>query len=109
MAAELRMIASLSNQAKVETCDEKKEEPSSLQVATPVHAVLVCGFHGFDESGANLRPKLGARLVAFDGVSVEVGRWTFDSIRKAIQSRSRPLTLSFRNDFLTTEQREMII
>eukprot|EP00977_Amphora_coffeiformis_P013225 scaffold3408_cov129-Amphora_coffeaeformis.AAC.20 len=107
-AAELRMIASLSNVAKVEASDEKKDEFSALQVASPVDAVLVCGFQGFDESGVNVRPKLGARLVAFDGVSVEVGRWTFDSIRKAIQSRSRPLTLSFRNDFLTTEQREIL-
>lgn len=108
-AAELRMIASLSNHAKVEKMDEKKDDITSLQVASPVDAVLVCGFQGFDESGSNnVRPKLGARLVAFDGVSVEIGRWTFDSIRKVIQSRSRPLTLSFRNDYLTTEQREIL-
>ena len=107
-AAELRMIANLSNHAKIEAGDENKDDVTSLRAATPVDAVLVCGFHGFDESGANVRPKLGARLVAFDGVSVEVGRWTFDSIRKAILSRSRPLTLSFRNDYLTVEQREIL-
>ena len=102
-AAELRRIAAFSSRAKSgdlvgDTCE----------VATPVDAVLVCGFNGFDDSGSNTRPKLGARLVAFDGVSVEIGKWTFESIRKAIQARSRPLTLSFRNDFLTTEQRRIL-
>jgi hypothetical protein len=47
-------------------------------------------------------------LVAFDGISVEVGKWTFQSIRRAIKSRGRPLTLSFRNDYLTTEQRTIL-
>jgi hypothetical protein len=104
-AAELRTIAVMSSRAKVEP-DEKKDD--SLQLASSVDAVLVCGFQGFDDSGPNVRPKLGARLVAFDGVSVEVGRWTFASIRKAIQTRGRPLTLSFRNDFLNTEQRNIL-
>ena len=49
-----------------------------------------------------------ARLVAFDGIPVEVGKWTFESIRKSIQARGRPLTLSFRNDFLTSKQREIL-
>jgi hypothetical protein len=101
-AAELRRIASISN--------EKMDNPErmTLEVATPVDAVLVCGFEGFDDSGTNIRPKLGARLVAFDGISVEVGNWTFDAVRKSIQARPRPLTLSFRNDFLTTEQRRIL-
>jgi len=37
-----------------------------------------------------------------------VGQWTFESIRRAIKARGRPLTLSFRNDFLTTEQRAIL-
>ena len=49
-----------------------------------------------------------ARLVAFDGIPVEVGKWTFESIRKSIQARGRPLTLSFRNDFLTPKQRAIL-
>ena len=104
-AAELRRIAAITTRAKPEIQDT---ETDVCDVATPVDAVLVCGFSGFDDSGTNVRPKLGARLVAFDGVSVEIGRWTFDSIRKAIQARERPLTLSFRNDFLTTEQRAIL-
>lgn len=52
--------------------------------------------------------RLAARLVAFDGIPVEVGKWTFESIRKSIQARGRPLTLSFRNDFLTSKQREIL-
>ena len=49
-----------------------------------------------------------ARLVAFDGIPVEVGKWTFESIRKSILARGRPMTLSFRNDFLTPKQRTIL-
>lgn len=101
---ELKRVAAISNWAT--TAHDSAD--TSLQLATPVDAVLVCGFEGFDDSGNNVRPKLGSRLVAFDGVSVEIGKWTFDSIRKAIQARNRPLTLSFRNDFLTTNQRAIM-
>ncbi|GAX25314.1 hypothetical protein FisN_5Lh405 [Fistulifera solaris] len=103
-AAELRRVAAFSKSDET----EPNESVGQCPVATPIDAVLVCGFDGFDDSGSNPRPKLGARLVAFDGVSVEVGRWTFDSIRKSIQARGRPLTLTFRNDFLTTEQRQIL-
>ena len=54
------------------TMGEGQED--TCDVAMPVDAVLVCGFNGFDESGSNVRPKLGARLVAFDGVSVKIGK-----------------------------------
>lgn len=101
---ELRRIAAISNVSK----SAKIQEGDTCPLAQPVDAVIVCGFVGFDDSGSNVRPKLGARLVAFDGVSVEVGKWTFESIRKAIQARDRPLTLSFRNDYLTTEQRTIL-
>lgn len=108
-AAELRRIASISTRSKSSSRNCNKDENEiTCELATPVDAVLVCGFQGFDESSANVRPKLGARLVAFDGVSIEVGKWTFDAVRMAIQARDRPLTLSFRNDFLTTEQRTIL-
>jgi hypothetical protein len=103
-AAELRNVAAITSLASGRNAKNEEVCP----VALPKDAVLVCGFHGFDESGMNQKPKLGARLVAFDGVSVEIGPWTFDGIRRAIQARSRPLTLSFRNDFLTTEQRAVL-
>jgi hypothetical protein len=102
-AAELRRIANIAGTAKSDPAGSM-----SCQVAKPIDAVLVCGFVGFDDSSDNMRPKLGARLVAFDGISLEVGAWTFQSVRKAIQARRRPLTLSFRNDFLTTEQRKIL-
>lgn len=101
-AAELRRIANISTSAK------KSKYQTTCDVAVPLDAVLVCGFLGFDDSAGNIRPKLGARLVAFDGVSIEVGRWTFDAVRKSIQARDRPLTLSFRNDHLTLVQREIL-
>ena len=114
-ASELRGIATISELARSggshnDQKHKKGDEKDDLYcpVATPKDAVLVCGFAGFEESGNNVRPKLGARLVAFDGISVEIGKWTFDSIRKAIKARGRPLTLSFRDDFLTTEQRAIL-
>jgi PH domain len=107
-AAELRRIAAIASRAAPGSKKTTGQGETECDVAAPLDAVLVCGFHGFDDSGNNVRPKLGARLVAFDGVSVELGRWTFDSVRKAIQARGRPLTLSFRNDFLTIEQRTIL-
>ncbi|CAJ1903639.1 unnamed protein product [Cylindrotheca closterium] len=103
-AAELTTIASIHSSV----ASGSNKEGDVCVIADPKDIVLVCGFEGFDDSNANQRPKLGARLVAFDGISVEVGPWTFDSIRKGIQARGRPLTLSFRNDFLTTEQRAVL-
>ena len=105
-AAELRRIAAMTRRAR--GYQDDGENNTACAVATPIDAVLVCGFHGFDDTANHTRPNLGARLVAFDGVSVELGKWTFESIRKAIQARGRPLTLSFRNDFLTTQQRSIL-
>ena len=105
-AGELKQIPSVALSGKESTDGRLKE--IQLKMPMPTDTVLVCGFDGFDASGLNQRPKLGARLVAFDGISVEMGEWTFESIKKAIKSRGRPLTLSFRNDFLTTEQREIL-
>lgn len=105
-ATELRRIADISRRAK--STPDNRGDRDTLDVATAADAVLVCGFQGFDDTANHSRPKLGARLVAFDGVSVEIGNWTFDSIRKAIQARGRPMTLTFRNDFLTMEQRAIL-
>lgn len=102
--AELKFVASLSSP----THAAKAQNPSRDQncpVLLPKHYVLVCGFQGFDECSNNRRPSLGARLVGFDGISIERGPWSFETVRKAIKARSRPLTLTFRDDYLTTEQR----
>ena len=104
-AAELRRISSISD---IAGNSNQRGQIEQCKVATPIDAVLVCGFHGFDDDSNSKRPKLGARLVAFDGVSVEIGRWTFESVKRAIQARGRPLTLSFRNDYLTSQQREIL-
>ena len=103
-ASELRRIASISQNTK-----KKNKQQDNLEClpTIPVDAVLVCGFVGFDDSN-NVRPRTGSRLVAFDGIPITVGNWTFESVRKSIQARGRPLTLSFRNDFLTTKQREIL-
>lgn len=111
--SELRVIASISGppargRASSTSSSSSNNDDEFCRVAAPIDAVLVCGFNGFDDSGSNQRPKLGARLVAFDGVSVEIGRWTFGSVKRAIQARGRPLTLSFRNDHLTPKQREIL-
>jgi len=104
--AELRRIASISQHSQ--TRNHQGGLSMECRPVIPADAVLVCGFVGFDESTGNIRPRIGARLVAFDGIPVEVGKWTFESIRKSIQARGRPLTLSFRNDFLTSKQRAIL-
>jgi len=106
-AAELRRIASMSQQHPP-TRNHQGGQAMECHPVTPTDAVLVCGFVGFDGSTGNVRPRIGARVVAFDGIPVEVGKWTFESIRKSIQARGRPLTLSFRNDFLTPKQRAIL-
>jgi hypothetical protein len=102
---ELQRIASMSQHSRSRG---RSTEDTEILPVSPVDAVIVCGFIGFDDSSGSIRPKVGARLVAFDGIPVEVGRWTFESIRKAIQARSRPLTLSFRNDILSPKQQTIL-
>eukprot|EP00978_Attheya_sp_CCMP212_P028955 scaffold101295_cov58-Attheya_sp.AAC.1 len=80
-------------------------------------AFLVCGFNGFDCS-INVRPTIGARLVAVDGESIEDGKCTLKEIKQNLDRRaatkvpggSKPttFTLTFRNDPLSKEQKEML-
>lgn len=104
--AELKRIANISQNSK----NRKWQGDHSLEClpVAPTDAVLVCGFVGYDDSTGNARPSIGARLVAFDGIPVEVGKWTFESIRQSIKARGRPLTLSFRNDVLTKKQDDIL-
>ncbi len=103
--SELKMIASMYNSSSTSTKDNTILKDKHCPVIFPKDIVLVCGFNGFDETANSNKPSLGARLIAFDGISIERGPWTFDTVRKAIKACERPLTLSFRDDFLTTEQR----
>ena len=110
VGGDLERIAAIAQRTRSDN-DASASAPLNdgrAKVAMPLDAVLVCGFRGFDESVNKARPDLGARLVAFDGMSVEIGEWTFDRIKRGIQSRSRPITLSFRNDKLSVHQREIL-
>jgi len=106
-AAELRRVAAISSNIGTKR-NSLPEDNTKCPILLPKDIVLVCGFHGFDDNANNRRPSIGARLIAFDGISVEIGPWGFDSVRKAIQTSGRPLTLSFRNDFLTLKQRRIL-
>ena len=105
--AELRLIASLSNPHNAPKGNDHLKD-QSCPVLLPKHNVLVCGFNGFDNTSGNRKPSLGARLVGFDGMSIERGPWTFEAVRRGIKARGRPLTLTFRDDHLTTEQRAIL-
>jgi peptidoglycan hydrolase CwlO-like protein len=105
---DLKAVASFATRGdRLNSTANCQDESILCQVPQPIDAVLVCGFCGFDEV-AHPKPSIGSRLIAFDGISIEVGRWTFDSVRMAIQARKRPITLSFRNDPLSKEQRDII-
>jgi hypothetical protein len=112
--AELKTVASLTKRSRGghghdDTQQVQGKEASAwCNVASPKDAVLVCGLQGFDDAANHERPRIGARLVAFDGISLEVGQWTFEAVRKAIQARERPLTLSFRNDSLDQAHRDIL-
>eukprot|EP00588_Corethron_pennatum_P024906 CAMPEP_0194335164 /NCGR_PEP_ID=MMETSP0171-20130528/68583_1 /TAXON_ID=218684 /ORGANISM="Corethron pennatum, Strain L29A3" /LENGTH=869 /DNA_ID=CAMNT_0039098119 /DNA_START=33 /DNA_END=2639 /DNA_ORIENTATION=+ len=93
--------------ADLPTDEAGNHSEGALDVVRPLDAVLVCGFEGFNESSGPC-PKLGARLIAFDDVSIERGRWTFEAVSKAIKARGRPLSMTFRNDFLNSEQRSIL-
>lgn len=59
-AAELRRIASISQNSH-----NRKHRSDDLSLEclpiTPVDAVLVCGFIGFDDSNGNVRPRIGGK------------------------------------------------
>ena len=88
--------------------DNSRDMESCKRVGVTRDIVLVCGYTEFDRN-STVRPKLGARLVAFNGISVETNNWTFNKVRESIKSCGRPITLSFRDDFLTKEQREIVV
>lgn len=104
--AELRLIASIRKPMR-HSNGPNNHVDECCPVIIPKHSVLVCGINGFDDS-SNKRPDIGARLVGFDGISIEKGPWTFESVKAAIKARGRPLTLTFRNDYLNLEQRTIL-
>lgn len=106
-AEELHRISSIRNQNDPRRASTSAQD-NLCPVILPADIVLVCGFCGFDGNSCNTKPSLGARLVAFDGISVERGPWTFDTVSKAIKARGRPLTLTFRDDHLNTNQRSIL-
>jgi len=105
MALELQKISLIRNKGHPQSANTND---SLCPMIVPADIVLVCGFFGFDDNKYTMKPSLGARLVAFDGISVERGPWTFDTVKKGIKARGRPLTLTFRDDFLTTKQRSIL-
>ena len=87
---------------------KKERRNTKCSRMTAADIVLVCGYTGLNEN-STMRPKLGARLVAVNGVSLESGNWSFLDIRESLSSCGRPMTLSFRNDILTKEQRKIVV
>ena len=73
---------------------------------------VVCGFEGFD-TNINLRPEIGAKLVAVDDESLETMQksLSFEELRGLIQSKSTPdgtdsfFTMTFREDVLNEDQK----
>ena len=59
-AAELRRIATISWQSQ----QRNRQSGPAMEClpVTPVDAVLVCGFVGFDDSNGNIRPRIGGTM-----------------------------------------------
>jgi len=73
-------------------------------------AFLVKDFQGFDTS-LNVRPTLGARLIAIDGILVTEGRWSMEKVLKILsenQEDDGKVVLTFRNDPLNKEQKKIL-
>lgn len=104
--AELRLIASMRKTSN-HYFTSKNMEDGSYPVIFPRDSVVVCGISGFDDR-SNKKPNIGSRLVGFDGISIEKGPWTFESVKTAIKARGRPMTLTFRDDNLSLEQRKVL-
>lgn len=72
---------------------------------TSVCAFLVCGEYGFD-SQLNVRPTLGARLIKVNGECVDT--WTLEQIKEETHHNPRDFTMTFRNEPLNRQQREIL-
>lgn len=106
--AELDLVKSLSQDTDSSQQVTPAQNRRYLNLR-PKHQVLVCGFNGFDAGANNNRkPSLGARLVGYNGVSLEHGPWTFEAVAKVIREQGRPLTLTFRDDNLNMEQQAIL-
>ncbi|GFH54858.1 hypothetical protein CTEN210_11334 [Chaetoceros tenuissimus] len=106
--AELALVKSLSQDTDSSQQVTPAQNRRYLNLR-PKHQVLVCGFNGFDAgANSNRKPSLGARLVGYNGVSLEHGPWTFDAVAKVIREQGRPLTLTFRDDNLNREQQAIL-
>lgn len=87
------------------TCKEEKDKEAS-------EAILVVGFVDYELlNGVESQPSLGARLIAVNDTSVEVGDWTLPKILGELQvhkertagERESRISLTFRNDRLSDE------
>ena len=87
------------------TCKEEKDKEAS-------EAILVVGFVDYELlNGVESQPSLGARLIAVNDASVEVGDWTLPKILGELQvhkeqtagERETRISLTFRNDRLSDE------
>uniref|UniRef100_A0A7S3PZM9 PDZ domain-containing protein n=1 Tax=Chaetoceros debilis TaxID=122233 RepID=A0A7S3PZM9_9STRA len=69
---------------------------------------LVKDFQGFDTS-LNVRPTLGARLIAIDGILVTEGKWSMEKVLKILSEKGDgKVVLTFRSDPLNKEQKKKL-
>lgn len=98
--------AKRSDNDVVSKCSNNEIEISSICK----EAFLVKDFQGFDTS-LNVRPALGARLIAIDGVLVTEGRWSMGKVLKILSDTHEDngkVVLTFRNDPLSEEQKRLL-
>ena len=83
-------------------------EPSSTNKVSNGYEFLVSGFESFDTK-MNIRPTIGAKLVAINENPIMRSDWTIDDLNCYLDAnqRGKELSLTFRNEGLKKQQKDI--
>lgn len=90
--------------------NDEKELSSCPGPGPAAQMILVRDLEGFDTS-LNVRPTIGARLIAIDSQSLLGGQWTLQKATEYLEERKKKVEvtkITFRNDLLTKAQKKLL-
>ena len=108
---EKSIFTTMENMFGIQTPKKKKdhagtklESPRANDSSSQQTAILVKDFQGFDTS-LNIRPAVGARLIAINNLSLLEGKWTLQKMTNFLEGQrsltgqsNNDIKLTFRND-----------